>query len=232
MSYVHKKTAPGYKNPRAVDIRGQKYGAWTVVGSYLRNENGHTVWPCRCDCGTLRNVVGQPLRAGKTKSCGCLMGEAVAASKTTHGQAANSNRANPKDVSSQAAVSRDAGSSVSNWKQKSDYRRVGITYKRWLSMKKRVRDKSPDVWKHYGGKGIAVCDRWHVFENFLADMGECPKDFTLDRIDPKGNYEPSNCRWATWAQQVRNRTMLELCPQCGKKRETCGSDRLEAVGTG
>jgi hypothetical protein len=60
-------------------------------------------------------------------------------------------------------------------------------------------------WPRYGGRRIAVCDRWRRFENFLADMGACPEDLTLDRIDNNGNYEPGNCRWTTWEQQVRNR---------------------------
>lgn len=58
----------------------------------------------------------------------------------------------------------------------------------------------------YGGKGVKVCDRWRDFKAFYADMGDPGKDLTLDRIDPCGNYEPSNCRWATMKEQQNNRS--------------------------
>jgi len=78
------------------------------------------------------------------------------------------------------------------------------TYKIWSAMKYRCLNPNARSYKLYGARGISVCERWHKFANFLGDMGECPKGLTLDRINPLGNYEPSNCRWATKTEQAHN----------------------------
>lgn len=80
------------------------------------------------------------------------------------------------------------------------------TYNSWRKMKERCTNPNHDRYPRYGGRGIKICDRWlHSFQNFLEDMGNRPYGKTLDRIDPNGNYEPSNCRWATIKQQARNK---------------------------
>lgn len=85
-------------------------------------------------------------------------------------------------------------------------------YHSWRSMRSRCLNSNETEYKRYGGVGISVCQRWDTFKNFLADMGTRPSGTTLDRFpDPNGNYEPGNCRWATFSEQRRNRRerMLE-----------------------
>jgi hypothetical protein len=68
----------------------------------------------------------------------------------------------------------------------------------------------------YGRRGITVCERWHDFANFLADMGDRPDGLSIDRIDNNAGYSPENCRWATTAQQQRNRRSTRMYTHAGK----------------
>lgn len=82
----------------------------------------------------------------------------------------------------------------------------------WRGMLNRCDPKSSD-WKHYGGRGILVCDRWkESFQNFFDDMGQRPSSFySIERIDNDGNYEPGNCKWATKKEQALNRRPRSIC---------------------
>ena len=131
---------------------------------------------CVCDCGQSATVLCQNLRNGGTQSCGCLQMELVSVRSSRHRHTAKMNG------------------------------RTSKCYMAWRSMKKRCHSPRSKNYRLYGGRGISVCDQWRdSFERFLADMGEPPSPaHSLDRIDNDGNYEPSNCRWATAKQQGRN----------------------------
>jgi len=79
------------------------------------------------------------------------------------------------------------------------------TYMTWASMKQRTLNKNHKQFHMYGGRGISVCDSWIKFENFYADMGDCPDGLTLERTDNNAGYSKSNCVWASMKTQARNR---------------------------
>ncbi len=78
-------------------------------------------------------------------------------------------------------------------------------YESWKNMIQRCTNKKHPNYARYGKVGISVCEAWRVFLNFFKDMGPRPAGTTLDRIDNAGNYEPGNCRWATYSVQLKNR---------------------------
>lgn len=101
-------------------------------------------------------------------------------------------------------------------------------YVAWKSMKNRCYSKSYIGYNHYGGRGITVCDRWrYSFENFISDMGDKPTiKHSLDRIITDGNYEPSNCRWATRLQQNTNNRRNKFIEYNGQTKTTAEWARL------
>lgn len=158
------------RNPTPI---GETFGRLTVLSDAPRTHKYLRRVFARCECGTVKDYQLGNLRAGITKSCGCILRD-MRPTNLTHGHSCG------------------IGTSP--------------TYQSWYAMKQRCTNPKHGKWKDYGGRGIAVCDRWlNSFENFLADMGERPNGTTLDRQEVNGNYEPSNCRWATAAEQSRNR---------------------------
>ena len=85
-------------------------------------------------------------------------------------------------------------------------------YRSWINMKSRCFNPNNKYYSDYGGRGIAVCDRWkNSFENFFADMGKKPSsDYSIDRIDNNSDYSAENCRWATNAEQQNNKSTNRL----------------------
>lgn len=91
-------------------------------------------------------------------------------------------------------------------------------YKTWAEMRYRCENPKKHNYKHYGARGIRVCERWHDFPNFVNDMGHRPVGATLDRINLNGDYQPSNCRWATKSQQRRNMRTNRILEFGGRRK--------------
>lgn len=96
-------------------------------------------------------------------------------------------------------------------------------YNTWYAMIDRCYSINHPSYRRYGGRGISVCDRWrNNLDNFIEDMGEKPSPtHSIDRINNNGNYEPSNCRWATMSEQQTNKNTTKLtnsqCFEINKK---------------
>lgn len=98
----------------------------------------------------------------------------------------------------------------------------------WSSMIQRCTNPKDKKWKHYGGRGILVCEKWTRFEGFLADVGEAPPGLTFGRIDGKKGYEPGNCEWQSYKTQNRNTSRNRILTVRGITG--CVSELLEHFG--
>lgn len=160
----------------AIDMTGAVCERLTVLREDGRDNNRNVMWIARCACGNMTRVRTRDLRNRTTKSCGCLNRDTV----VRRNEAAATHVHTPMGVPSR-------------------------TYRSWMSMMTRCFNPKHEAYGRYAGRGIAVCERWKTFANFLADMGERPEDRTLDRIDNDKGYFPGNCRWATRSEQNKNK---------------------------
>jgi hypothetical protein len=159
---------------------GSRFGLLTVIcrdTGICCERNSYYL--CRCDCGGGASVRADKLRRGSRLDCGCASSPVRVPRRRRR-----------------TGVRHEPGYRPSE--------RM-LEYRCWTGMRERCSNPRHPTFGYYGGRGISVCDRWASFRNFLEDMGPRPSiAYTLDRIDPDGNYEPSNCRWATWSQQRLN----------------------------
>jgi len=103
-------------------------------------------------------------------------------------------------------------------------------YMIWSAVKARCYNSSNTAYEHYGGRGIKVCERWHKFENFYADMGKRPSPrHSIERVDNNGDYEPDNCHWATQREQVNNRRNNRIVEYDGKSHTVAEWARIKGM---
>lgn len=189
--------------PPAIDLSGQKRGRLLVIRRHHR-KGKHYFWECLCDCG--KTAIVRMDRPRLNDSCGCFMAERLADGiGKSHGHARKGS--------------------------------ISPEYISWMTMVYRC-SPPPDPSKitapksDYYMKGVRVCDRWRGddgFSNFLEDMGPRPsRRHSIDRIKSDGHYEPSNCRWATPAEQRRNSTRIVALSHNGET--LCLSDWATRLG--
>lgn len=166
------------------DLRGLKFGRWTVVELASPRP---VKWLCRCECGTERlkraRAIISDIKA-HNYSCGCIRKERFAKEARTY-----------KEKSSRVTHG-DA--------RKNNHSRL---YRIWASMRRRCANPSHPDYADYGGKGVSVFPEWEKYERFRewALTHGYNSSLSIDRIDPSGDYEPTNCRWATPIVQASNK---------------------------
>jgi hypothetical protein len=158
---------------RRIDLVGKQFGRLTVVKQAGKDSFGQCIWECLCECGLSVEVRSNNLRRQLTTSCGCKLIDTMRGNTyaSTHTHARHGNES--------------------------------PTYNSWHAMLTRTRKPIGD---HKFYSGVTVDQRWDTkqggsFEQFTSDIGERPAGTTLGRILDRGNYEPGNCFWMTWAEQ-------------------------------
>lgn len=201
-----------------VDVAaGLRLGGAIVVSEVERYASGNRRWVCRCDCGHDYFANHGNIRRGLSSQCRSCSKSSVVAGAVFNGWIAVSKSGTHKTHSvwllrcacgaerhvSTGALNKGIGRcSCSRPKPKKHHPLYAV----WCGMKQRCGCRTNPKWAAYGGRGISVCERWLTsFDAFVSDVGSRPSPrHSLDRIDPNGNYEPGNVRWATALEQSAN----------------------------
>lgn len=234
------------------DLCGMRFGK-LLVQREVERKNGYRHWLCFCDCGSEITVYQGNLTSGGTNSCGCIsLGRPINDLTGKRFNFLTVIKLSDKKTSNGGVLwdclcdcgktTTVVGSSLLNEDTKSCgcYRSSRMTeqntkhgmvntpeWMSWSAMLSRCYNENSIGYKNYGGRGIVVCERWrNSFENFYIDMGIRPSaDYTLDRKDVNGNYEPNNCRWLDRLSQTRN-TRFQSNPMNGIRETISGKFRV------
>lgn len=179
---------------RVKNLQGQKFGRLFVEAPIGINANRQMVWACRCDCPRGVVVVVEAANLINRNTVSCGCFHAEFLA-TCHTRHGQAKRSG-----------------------------FSGAYGSWAGMWGRCTNPKLEFWEAYGGRGITVCAEWKLFENFFVDMGPRPKGLSLDRIDVDGNYEKSNCQWATLRQQANNKRV--------RKNNKTGVEGVSAIYEG
>lgn len=216
-----------------LDISGEKFGLLTVLKRDFSSTRKDAVWLCKCDCGNETAASSHDLRYGRKKSCGCATKKLISDSKIKDVAGLRFGRlvtieqiGFDKHHRATWKCKCDCGNFVNvnvnnlifsrtqscgclhkeNFNRKTHNESKTRLYRIWCGMRARCYSSKSNVFKWYGGKGIKVCEEWNEnYESFRdwAMANGYEEGLSIDRINSNGNYEPSNCRWLTRAENAR-----------------------------